>query len=133
MKQKNTNVGQDAVTIISTGVILEGKISSNGNVRIDGQVKGNINAKGNVTVGAEGEVDGEIFAQVIMLGGKVSGSVNAGEKVILESTSSLKGDIITKILVIEEGAVFEGTSNMNNREQMETGTAPSETANEENT
>ncbi len=133
MKQKNTNIGEDAVTIISTGVLLEGKISSNGNVRIDGQVNGNINAKGNVTVGAQGEIDGEINAQIIMLGGRVSGSVIAGEKVILESTSSLKGDIITKILVIEEGAVFEGTSNMNNREQAEKGSFSSENTNEENT
>ncbi len=131
MKQKNTNVGQDAVTIISAGVMLEGKISSNGNVRIDGQVNGNINAKGNVTVGAQGEIDGEINAQIIMVGGKVSGSVNANEKVILEATSALKGDIITKILVIEEGAVFEGTSNMNNREQAGNGTFSSENTNEE--
>ncbi len=132
MKQKNSNIGQDAVTIISTGVLLDGKISSNGNVRIDGQVKGNINAKGNVTVGSEGEIDGEINAQIIMLGGRVTGTVNATEKVMLESTSSLKGDIITKILVIEEGAVFEGTSNMNNREQSETGPVSPETSNEEN-
>lgn len=130
MKQKNTNIGQDAVTIISAGVVLEGKISSNGNVRIDGHVKGNVNAKGNVTIGAQGEIEGEINAQIIMLGGKISGSVIASEKVLLESTSSLKGDIITKILVIEEGALFEGTSNMGSREQADKGTLFSENTNE---
>lgn len=114
MKDKNNiNVGKDAVTIISSGVIVEGKLSSNGNVRIDGTVNGDINANGNLTIGNQGEVTGEVHAQVITVGGKISGTITAHDKIILESTSLLKGDIITKILVVEEGAVFEGKSTMN--------------------
>lgn len=115
MKDKNNiNIGKDAVTIISSGVIVEGKLSSNGNVRIDGTVNGDINANGNLTIGNQGEVTGEVHAQVITVGGKISGTITAHDKIILESTSLLKGDIITKILVVEEGAVFEGKSTMNN-------------------
>ena len=114
MKDKNNiNIGKDAVTIISSGVIVEGKLSSNGNVRIDGTVNGDINANGNLTIGNQGEVTGEVHAQVITVGGKISGTITAHDKIILESTSLLKGDIITKILVVEEGAVFEGKSTMN--------------------
>jgi len=114
LKDKNNiNVGKDAVTIISSGVIVEGKLSSNGNVRIDGTVNGDINANGNLTIGNQGEVTGEVHAQVITVGGKISGTITAHDKIILESTSLLKGDIITKILVVEEGAVFEGKSTMN--------------------
>lgn len=116
MKQKNATPGLDAVTIISTGVMLEGKISSNGNVRIDGSVKGDIYAKGNVTIGSQGDVTGEMHAQVITLGGKVNGSVIANEKITLEQTAFLKGDLVTKILVVEEGAVFEGSSSMSRKD-----------------
>jgi cytoskeletal protein CcmA (bactofilin family) len=118
LKDKNINIGKDAVTIISSGVIVEGKLSSNGNVRIDGTVNGDITANGNLTIGNQGEVTGEVHAQIITVGGKISGTITAHEKIILESTSLLKGDIITKILVVEEGAVFEGKSSMSTPSKM---------------
>jgi cytoskeletal protein CcmA (bactofilin family) len=107
-----TNKGDEQVTIIGTGVVIEGKLSSTGDVRIDGNVKGDIKANGNVTVGETGEVDGQIYAEVITLGGKVLGSINAKDKLVLESKASLKGDIVTKILVVEAGAKFDGKSSM---------------------
>ncbi len=106
------NKGDEQVTIIGTGVVIEGKLSSSGDVRIDGNVKGDIKASGNVTVGESGEVDGQINADIITLGGKVTGSVNAKDKLVLESKAALKGDIITKILVVEAGAKFDGKSSM---------------------
>ncbi len=110
---KNISVGRDAITIISSGVIIEGKLSSDGSVRIDGIIKGDLNAHGNITIGEHGEIIGEVKGSSITLGGKVYGSINAEEKIVLEPKSLLKGDLITKILVIEEGALFEGTSQMN--------------------
>ena len=118
MKQKDSVPSQDVVTIISTGVLLEGKITSKGNIRIDGQVKGDIHANGNVTIGSQGEVNGEIVAQIITLGGTVNGSLKANEKIIMESTASLKGDLVSKILIIEEGAVFDGNSSMSKKEDI---------------
>ena len=113
MKVKNSGVGKDEVTIISAGVLIEGKITSNGNIRVDGAVNGNVFADGNITVGENGEVNGEITGEVVALGGKVIGSVTAKDKLTLESKSYLKGDIVTKILVIDAGAVFDGISQMN--------------------
>lgn len=113
MKTKENSYGTtDEVTIISNGVVIEGKLSSSGNIRIDGTVKGDTEAKGNVTVGENGNITGQINADVITIGGKVEGSVNAKEKLILEGKATLKGDLITKILVVEAGAHFEGKSNM---------------------
>lgn len=109
---KTRENGKDEVTIISAGVFIEGKVTSNGNVRIDGRLNGDITAEGNVTVGEGGEVNGEIKAEVINVGGTVNGSLNAREKVVLEAKSNLKGDLITKILVIEAGAMFDGKSSM---------------------
>ncbi len=111
------NKGEEQVTIIGTGVVIEGKLASTGDVRIDGNVKGDIKAEGNVTVGESGGVDGQIHADIITLGGKVTGSVNAKDKLVLEAKASLKGDIVTKILVVEAGAKFDGKSSMgDNRE-----------------
>ncbi len=116
MKQRNTNEGKDEVTIISAGVVIEGKLISNGNVRIDGSVNGDITANGNVTVGENGEVSGQVQAEAIVIGGKVTGTVRSKEKLTLEAKAVLKGDIFTKILVVEAGAQFDGQSKMNEKE-----------------
>lgn len=117
MKNNNTTVVKDSVTIISEGVKLDGKLISQGNVRIDGNINGDIQAAGNITVGEHGEVTGEIKAQVIIIGGKIAGTVVANEKIVLESSSNLKGDLITKILVVEEGAIFDGKSAMSSKDR----------------
>lgn len=112
MKTKSNGSSMEEVTIISSGVVIEGKVSSNSNVRVDGTIKGDITAQGNLTVGEHGIIQGQLTGDVISIGGKVEGTVNAKEKLILESKSLLKGDLVTKILVVEAGAIFEGKSTM---------------------
>ena len=112
MKTKPGNGDSDDITIISNGVKVEGKISSDGNIRIDGNIVGDIDSNGNVTIGELGEVLGKVNGNSITIGGKVEGTINAKEKLILESKADLKGDVYTKILVVEAGARFDGKSNM---------------------
>jgi cytoskeletal protein CcmA (bactofilin family) len=112
VKNKNITSGMDEVTIISTGVKLKGSLTSDGNVRVDGFVEGNISAKANITVGDRGEIKGNISADNVIVGGKVIGIVEAKEKLVLEANASLHGDISTKILVIASGARFDGNSKM---------------------
>jgi cytoskeletal protein CcmA (bactofilin family) len=102
----------DEVTIISNGVKIEGKITSSGNIRIDGDVQGDITSQNNVAIGEFGKVNGQINANEIIIGGTVSGTVKAKEKLVLDAKANLNGDIITKILVVEAGAKFEGKSKM---------------------
>ena len=107
----NTRFGSsksEETTIISRCVKIEGKIISNGNIRIDGEIQGDIFSESNVTIGQGAKINGQINANVITIGGKVSGIVRAKDKLILDSKSYLKGDIFAKILVIDEGAKFDG-------------------------
>ena len=103
-------VKSEETTIISNGVKIEGKITSSGNIRVDGEILGDIISQSNVTIGEQGQVNGQINADVITIGGKVSGTVRAKERLVLDSKGNLKGDIFAKILVIEEGANFDGKS-----------------------
>ena len=112
MKTKSGNGDSDDITIISNGVKVEGKISSDGSIRIEGNILGDIDSNGNVTIGELGEVFGKVNGVSITIGGKVQGTINAKEKLILESKADLKGDVYTKILVVEAGASFDGKSNM---------------------
>lgn len=112
MKNKGMNGDSDDITIISQGVKLEGKITCESSIRVDGNIQGDINSQGNVTIGEYGEVNGQVNGESITIGGKVNGVIKAKEKLVLESKANLKGDVFTKILVIEAGAHFEGKSNM---------------------
>lgn len=112
MSQKKDSYAEE-VSIISSGVKIEGNLFSEGNVRIDGSIQGDITINGNLTVGETSEMRGEVKAKNITMSGKIFGKVIAQEKLKLESKSYLKGDLITKILVIDEGAYFEGYSHMN--------------------
>jgi cytoskeletal protein CcmA (bactofilin family) len=105
-------VKSDETTIISNGVRIEGKVTSAGNIRVDGEIQGDISSKSNVVVGESGQVNGQIIADSITIGGKVSGSVKAKDKLTLEAKANLKGDLFTKILIVEAGAKFDGKSIM---------------------
>ncbi len=100
------------LTLIGTGTVIEGKIRTEGSIRVDGRVVGDLIAKVNVTVGSSGVVEGNIQAKNISLAGKVGGTVNASEKLILEAKSTLQGDIRAVRLVVDEGARFDGKCNM---------------------
>jgi len=106
------NGDSEDITVISNGVKVEGKISSEGSVRIDGNVLGDIDCQRNITIGERGEVFGKVSGQSIAIAGKVKGAINAKEKLMLESKANLEGDVYTKILVVEAGAKFDGKSNM---------------------
>jgi len=103
------------VTILSGVTGIEGNLYSKGNVRIDGIVKGNITTEGNLILGEQSEITGDATARNITLSGKFKGKLNSSEKIIIEKTAELEGDLIAKVLVIQEGAKFNGKSNMNGK------------------
>ena len=102
----------EEATVISKGVKIEGKLSCSGNIRLDGEVQGDISSQGVVIIGEFGKVNGQINADNITIGGKVTGTVKAKDKVVLEAKANLKGDITTKALMVESGAVFNGNTKM---------------------
>jgi cytoskeletal protein CcmA (bactofilin family) len=107
-------VRSDETTIITHGVRIEGKVSSDGNIIVDGKIKGDIICKNNVNIGEGGEVNGHISANLIVIAGNVVGTVSAKEKLSLEPKGNIKGDITTKTLVVEAGAKFDGNIKMGN-------------------
>lgn len=106
------------LSLLGTGTVVEGKIRTEGSIRIDGKLVGDLNAKANVAVGLGGAVEGNLSGKNVSLAGKVTGTVTAVEKLVLESKSVVKGDIRATRLVVDEGAMFDGQC------VMTTGTVP---------
>ncbi len=106
------------LNLVGAGTTFEGKITTSGSLRIDGKVIGEITASQNIHVGSTGETEGTISAKNVTVGGKVSGPVTAQEKLVLESKAMVKGDIKAAKLVIDEGALFDGTCVMSEAKPM---------------
>lgn len=96
------------LSLVGTKTVIEGVIRTEGSIRIDGRLVGDIIAKANAAVGLTGSVEGNVTARNISVAGKVSGTVTAAEKLVLEGKSVMRGDIRAARLVVDEGAVFDG-------------------------
>ncbi|MEF2967584.1 polymer-forming cytoskeletal protein [Paenibacillus sp. M1] len=100
-------------TLVGEGSTFEGKITSGAGVRIEGQVVGDIECEGDVTVGEKGHVESNtIIARNVIIAGVVNGNVRARQKISITSKGKLYGNITAVSLSIEEGSIFEGTSRM---------------------
>lgn len=102
----------DVISLIGSGVKIEGVLTSEGSIRIDGFIKGDVKSNGDVVVGDTGEVTGSVSGKNVTVGGKVNGRVEAQDRMLLESSAELQGDLYTRTLVVEGGAKFDGQSQM---------------------
>ena len=73
-----------------SGVKIEGKVKSNGNIRVEGQIEGDIESRGSIVIGGNGEVNGQVNADSISIAGNVTGTVNAKSRVTLEERGNLR-------------------------------------------
>jgi cytoskeletal protein CcmA (bactofilin family) len=85
-----------------------GDINTKAGVRIDGSVKGNVTAAGNVVIGPEGMVEGQVAGRDVSIAGAVTGNVAAAGVVQLNAGAKLLGDLEAVSVGIEEGATFKG-------------------------
>lgn len=106
------------LNLIGPGTVVEGRIRSQGSVRVDGKLIGEISASESLAIGTTGEVEGNVSAKNVLVGGKVRGSINATEKIVFEGKSVVKGDIRASKLIIDEGSVFDGKVSMSDRSSL---------------
>ena len=99
-------------TLVGPETIFKGTFTSKNSVRIDGEVHGNVNCEDGVVVGAKGLVRGNITARSIVVGGRVKGNVTASMRLEMEKGAFIEGDLSTPILLVDEGASFDGNCHM---------------------
>jgi cytoskeletal protein CcmA (bactofilin family) len=104
--------GTGAATIIAAGTTLKGDISSNGDIRIDGSLQGNIQCQAKVVIGSNGSVEGDISGQQADIMGKVTGTIKVKELLQLKGGSHVSGNLYAGKLQIEPSANFNGQCHM---------------------
>lgn len=99
-------------TLIGEGSIFEGKIKSEAGIRVEGQIIGDIECAGDVTIGENGIARSHIKARSVILAGQVIGNVSVTGKLTIKASGKLQGNLSAMELSIETGGIFQGTSNM---------------------
>jgi cytoskeletal protein CcmA (bactofilin family) len=103
---------EKTINIISESTLIKGDIISNGDIRIDGELIGNIEAKGRLVIGPTGKVEGEINCNNIEVSGYIKGKLIVSELITMKASAKIYGDITAGKLSVEPGSLFTGTCSM---------------------
>lgn len=109
---KKTEIDTSSINTLGSGTSITGDLQTNGDIRINGNLLGNIQAKGKVVIGPSGIIEGNISCQTADIFGKVKGNVLTSDLLSLKNTANIVGDLSTGKLSIEPGATFTGACSM---------------------
>ena len=102
----------DPACIIGTGIQIRGNLSGSGDLVVEGRVEGHVALQDHMTVEDTGTVVADVETQNLTVNGKMSGNVDASDRVKISSTAVVTGDIRAPRVVIEDGARFRGSIEM---------------------
>jgi len=108
-KDKSNLETTSTQNIISQGTIIVGDLTSEGDLRIDGIVEGNLRTKGKVVVGKSGFIKGTLNGTDAYFEGKFSGKLTLSNTLTLKSSAYIEGEVILGKLSVEPGATFNVT------------------------
>lgn len=108
----SNNFNPNNLNIINAGTTVTGDLNSEGDLRIDGTVKGYVSSKARLVLGPTSRVDGDVKSVNIEISGEVNGNILVQELLIVKNTAKINGDIVSTKLIIEAGAEFNGKCQM---------------------
>lgn len=97
-----------ALSIIASGTTIAGDVRTDGTVKIEGEVLGNVHAGQQVLLARGSRVKGDVETREAVIGGLVEGAIRAAERVEIQATATVQGDIVTQRIVIAEGGQVNG-------------------------
>ncbi len=109
----NPTSDDDSRNVLNADVELQGTLRFAETLSFDGKLDGDIVSEGNLTLGDHAVVRGNINVNSVVVRGKINGNITAREKIDVKAKTELFGDIRAARLVIEEGVIFVGQSEVN--------------------
>jgi cytoskeletal protein CcmA (bactofilin family) len=114
------DLSKEEATIIGQRISIEGNIQGEGDLTIDGAVKGSIALKKyHLTVGTEGRVEADINAENVTISGRMTGNIRAGSKVEITKEADFQGEIKAKRISVEDGAYLKAVIELEREAQTE--------------
>lgn len=97
---------------LTAGSKIVGNIAADSDFRIDGLIEGDLQCTGKVVIGEAGRVKGTVVCQHAEIMGLLEGKIKCHQQLSLRSSGKIQGDVQTKTLIVEQGAIFNGTCSM---------------------
>lgn len=95
-------------TIIGKGSAISGNMKVNGFIRIDGDIDGNLETDGNVIVGENARIRGDLTAKSVIIGGIIKGNITANDSVKILAEAAVIGDVISRKVQVDGSAIIHG-------------------------
>ncbi len=111
-KDKSTPNYSSDINVIGEGTKIVGDLSSDGDLRIDGEIEGNISTLSKCVLGTSAVVRGNIEAKSCDISGRVDGNVKVSELLLIKAAGKVNGDIRTAKIIVENGGEFNGACTM---------------------
>jgi cytoskeletal protein CcmA (bactofilin family) len=111
-KNVPNNFSPGNLNIINAGTTITGDLNSEGDMRVDGTIKGYVSSKARLVMGPTSRVDGDIKAANVEISGEVNGNIYVSELLTIKASARISGDIVSNKLIIEAGAEFNGKCSM---------------------
>lgn len=112
MAKGNNEYEAPAINLIGTGTLINGDVNSNGDVRIDGILNGNLSTKGKLVIGETGKITGDVSCKNADIFGYVEGIISVADLLSLKTTSTVTGEMNIGRIAIEPGCKFNGVCKM---------------------
>lgn len=112
MAKEINAINPQVINLIAKGTKITGDLLSDGDIRVDGELIGNLDTKGRLVIGASGKVEGDIKCKSCEIAGSQTGNMVISELLSLRTSSRVSGNVITGKLSIEPGSFFIGTCTM---------------------
>jgi cytoskeletal protein CcmA (bactofilin family) len=108
MFKSSSNERVSETTVISNGTYIEGKMRARGTVQIDGEIVGILEVDGQVSIGPDGKINGEVIGDNVAVGGHVQGKVTARGHLHVVKSGVVEGDVYYGSFEIDRGALLDG-------------------------
>lgn len=115
-----TNQKAVSTSFLGKGTFIDGKFQVEGNIRIDGNFKGELEGNADLIIGEGAYIEATIKVRNLTVMGEVHGNVACTEKLEIHNTGKVVGEIKAGKLIIEENAIFEGSSLMHTKKEEKT-------------
>lgn len=108
----NEKQGGSMFNALTAGSKIVGNITADSDFRIDGLIEGDLQCTGKVVIGEAGKVKGTITCQNAEILGFLDGKLTCSQQLSLRCTGQIQGEVETKTLIVEPGAIFNGSCSM---------------------
>lgn len=106
MSTNQRDSAPSGINSLGSNTSIKGDLTAKADIRLDGELTGNLNCGGKLILGPKGKIKGEIICNNAVIEGKIEGVLKVKDHLHVKETAQIMGEISTSKLTVQSGAVF---------------------------